>query len=410
LQEKLREYMKKLILLLSILFAINLFSQGGNTFFSVKGSKIISPDGKEVLLKGINLGNWLVPEGYMFKFDKATSWRLIHTVIAELIGPDDALKFWEKYRDNYITYDDIKFIKSLGMNSIRLPFDFRLLTPEEYPEVWLDTGFNIFDKIISWCKKENIYLILDMHCAPGGQTGDNIDNSWGYPYLFESVESQNRMIEIWRKIAERYKDEAVIIGYDFMNEPIATYFDAEKLNPNLEPLYIKLTKAVREVDKNHLIFPGGAQWNTNFKIFGQPFDDKLVYNFHKYWCDTTQEHVQDQVDFRNKYNVPLWMSESGENTDEWIAGWRRLMEKNDISWCFWPYKKMDAKSCLVQFDKPEDYDLIIEYANTPRNSFEDIRKLRPDTEKVKKALDKFLENSLFKNCRPNEGYIKALGL
>jgi len=87
-----------------------------------------------------------------------------------------------------------------------------------------------------------------------------------------------------------------------------------------------------------------------------------------------------------------------------------MMEKNDISWCFWPYKKMDAKSCVVQFDKPEDYDLIIQYANSPRNSFADIRKLRPDTEKAKKTLDKFLKNSLFKSCKPNEGYIKALGL
>ncbi len=402
--------MKKLTLLLSILINIALFSQGGNSFFSVKGNKIVSPEGEAIFLKGINLGNWLVPEGYMFKFDKATSGRLINSVFSELLGPDEAMKFWSKFRENYITYDDIKYIKSLGMNSIRLPFDFRLFTPEEYPEVWLDTGFKIFDKIISWCKKENIYLILDMHCTPGGQTGDNIDNSWGYPYLFESVKSQNRLIEIWRKIAERYKDESVIIGYDFMNEPIATYFDADKLNPYLEPLYIKITNEVRKVDKNHIIFPGGAQWNTNFNIFGQPFDDKLVYNFHKYWCDTTQENIQEYLDFRDKYNVPLWMSESGENTDEWVAGWRRMMEKNDISWCFWPYKKMDAKSCIVQFDKPEGYDLIIEYANASRNSFADIRKLRPDTEKVKKALDKFLENSLFRNCKPNEGYIKALGL
>lgn len=402
--------MKKLILSIILIFTFNLLPQENNVFFSVKGNKIISPQGEPVLLKGINLGNWLVPEGYMFKFDNANSGRLINTVISELIGPDEAASFWKKYRDSYITHDDIKFIKSLGMNSIRLPFDFRLFTPEEYPDIWLNTGFELFDKIVSWCKQENIYLVLDMHCAPGGQTGDNIDNSWGYPYLFESIESQNRIIEIWKLIAEKYKDEPIIIGYDFMNEPIATYFDADKLNPNLEPLYIKLTKAVREVDKNHLIFPGGAQWNTNFKIFGQPFDDKLVYNFHKYWCDTTQENIQEYLDFRDKYNVPLWMSESGENTDEWIAGWRRMMEKNEISWCFWPYKKMDATSCLVQFDKPEDYDLIINYANTPRNSYADVRKLRLDTEKVKKALNQFLENCLFKNCKPNKGYIKALGL
>lgn len=259
--------MKKLMLIiLGIIYLTINGRPNPDGFVTVKGKEIILPDGKPILLKGINLGNWLVPEGYMFKFDKATSWRLIHTVVAELVGPDEAAKFRTKFHENYITQDDIKYIKSLGMNSIRLPFDFRLFTPEEYPDVWLDTGFKIFDKIISWCKQENIYLILDMHCAPGGQTGDNIDNSWGYPYLFESVESQNRIVEIWKRIAERYKDKTIIIGYDFINEPIATYFDAEKLNPKLEPLYIKMTKAVREADKNHLIFPCGAQWNNNFKI------------------------------------------------------------------------------------------------------------------------------------------------
>ncbi|MCX6150051.1 MAG: cellulase family glycosylhydrolase [Ignavibacteriales bacterium] len=402
-----------MVLFLVVLFFSSSLPQSNSTqFVSVNGKEIISPDGKPLLLKGINLGNWLVPEGYMFKFEKTSSWRLIHQVIAELIGPDEANTFWNKYHENYITHEDIKFIKSIGLNSVRIPFDFRLFTPEEQPDVWIETGFKLLDKVIGWCKKENIYVVLDMHCAPGGQTGDNIDNSWGYPWLFVSKKSQQRTIEIWKRISERYKDETILVGYDFFNEPIATYFEADRatLNAQLEPLYKEITSTVRAVDKNHLIFPGGAQWNTNFKIFGAPFDSKLVYNFHKYWCDTTQDQIQEYVDYGNKYSVPLWMSESGENTNEWIGAWRRLMEKNNISWCFWPYKKMDATSCLVQFNRPEGYQKVIDYAEVPRNSFEDIRKLRPNVEEVKKALEGFLENCQFKNCTPNKGYIKALGL
>jgi endoglucanase len=403
--------MKKIFLFALCIIQLTLFGQNNqNNFFTVKGKEIISPDGKPIILKGINLGFWLVPEGYMFKFDKATSWRLINEVIAELVGPDEARTFWTKYQQNYITKEDIKFIRNCGLNSIRIPFDFRLFSPEDFPDTWINTGFDLLDNLIKWCNEENLYVILDMHCAPGGQTGDNIDNSWGYPWLFESDESQKRITEIWRRIADHYKNDKIIIGYDLMNEPIATYFSADKLNPKLEPLYKKITSAIREVDKNHLIFPGGAQWNTNFKCFGEPFDDKLVYNFHKYWCDTTQNEIQEYCDFREKYNVPLWMSESGENKNEWISGWRKLMDRNNISWCFWPYKKMDATSCMIQFDKPEFYDLIIEYANSHRNSFKDIRDLRPDNDKVRNALNKFLENCKFDNCKPNKEYLKALGL
>lgn len=403
--------MKKIILFALGIIQLWVFAQENqNKFVTVKGKEIISPEGKPLVLRGINLGFWLVPEGYIFKFDDANSWRLINQVFAELVGPDKARLFWEKYHQNYITKDDIKFIKSCGLNSIRVPFDFRLFTPEEFPDIWIDTGFKLLDNLVRWCNEENLYIILDMHCAPGGQTGDNIDNSWGYPWLFESEESQKRITEIWRRIADHNKNEKIIIGYDLMNEPIAHYFDAEKLNPKLEPLYKRITSAIREVDKNHLIFLGGAQWNTNFKAFGKPFDEKLVYNFHKYWCDTTQNEIQEYCDFRDKYNVPLWMSESGENKDEWIAGWRMMMDRNNISWCFWPYKKMDATSCLVQFDKPEFFDLIIKYANSPRNSFKDVRDLKPDVDKVRNALNKFLENCKFENCKLNKEYLKALGL
>jgi endoglucanase len=267
----------------------------------------------------------------------------------------------------------------------------------------------MLDRILACCSQENLWVVLDMHCAPGGQTGDNIDDSWGYPFLFESQESQKKTVELWRRIADRYKNEHILIGYDLLNEPIAHYYDQKKYNPLLEPLYKRIVAAIREVDPNHLIFVGGAQWNTNFSVFGAPFDPKLVYTFHKYWCDTTQAMVQEYVDFRDKYHVPLWMGESGENKNAWIASFRRLQEKNRIGWCFWPYKKMDAASCLVTFDRPKNWDLLVKYANGPRSSFATIRANRPAPDLVSKMLEEYVELSRFNNCRVNPGYLQALG-
>lgn len=404
--------MKKNILavvLFALLLPFCIKAQPG--FITVKGKDVIGPDGKPFIMRGTNLGNWLIPEGYMFKFDKTNSPRLINEAITELIGRGEAKNFWEKYLHNYITEGDIHYLKSIGVNSIRIPFNYRLFTSEDYlgandP----NRGFELIDPVISWCKKEGIYVILDMHAAPGGQTGDNIDDGYGYPFLFKSEANQKQCAEIWARIADHYKNEPIIIGYDLLNEPIATYFDAGDFNPSLEPVYKLITAAIRTVDKNHIVILGGAQWDSNFKPFGPPFDAKLIYQFHKYWTDPTKAVIQDYIDFRDKYNVPIYCGETGENKDEWVKKFKDVLEENNIGWHYWPYKKMENLSGFVTFDKPANYDKIIEYAAKQRSSFEDIRKAGPvDREQVKKALYDFIENSRFEHCRVNKGYVGALG-
>ena len=400
--------MKKIFALIFISSLI-LFAEE-NKFVSVNEKNIITPDGKPILLRGINLGNWLVPEGYMFKFEKTNSPRLINQTFSELLGPDETKKFWKKFRDNYITKSDIAFIKKMGLNSIRVPFNYKLFVSEDHETKYDGPGFEMLDRVIKWSKEENLFVVLDMHCAPGGQTGDNIDDSFGYPFLFESEEAQNLTIDLWQKIASRYANETIVIGYDLLNEPIATHFDASKFNDKLEPLYKRIVSAIREVDTNHIVFLGGAQWNNNFKVFGAPFDKKSVYTFHKYWSSTKQSEVDEYANFSNKYNVPIWMGESGENSDQWINEWRLLNEKNNFGWCFWPYKKMEATSNMVAIKKTAEWDSIITFANKSRIGFDEIRKAKPEREIILKAFNDFLENCKFENCSVNDGYIRALGL
>jgi endoglucanase len=135
-----------------------------------------------------------------------------------------------------------------------------------------------------------------------------------------------------------------------------------------------------------------------------------VYTFHKYWTKPTQDVIQQYVDFSNKYQVPIYCGETGENTDEWVASFRKLLDSNRIGWHFWPYKKIDNTRGFVQFAVPEYYDQVIQYAETPKKNFEEIRKARPkDIEQIRKALRGFLLNCKFENCKPNKGYIEALG-
>jgi endoglucanase len=396
------------VVLMAILLPASL-AMASDGFVTVRGRELIDPAGFPLMLRGINLGNWLVPEGYMFKLDSASSPRLINGLFSELIGPDETRAFWKEFRDAYITREDIHAIKRLGLNSVRVPFNARLFMPEEFDGLSSEDPFVYLDRVVAWCHEAGLWVILDMHCAPGGQTGDNIDDGWGYPFLFESPASQERTIALWRKIARRYASETTVLGYDLLNEPIAHYFDVATLNPLLEPLYKRIVSAIRTVDTTHVVILGGAQWDSNFSVFGPPFDVKAVYTFHKYWTDSTQAVIQEYADFRSAYNVPIWLGESGENTNAWIDSFRRLLERNGIGWCFWPFKRMDAVRCVVTFSMPPGWEVVQRYDRERGTGYNSMRSNRPDPAIVRAALKDILRQIRYENCRPNPGYISALG-
>ncbi len=380
----------------------------------VDGKEIYSHGGERLQLKGVNLGNWLLPEGYMFKMRDCNSPRKIDQAIRELIGNSATTAFWDAFLENYITEPDIRWLSEAGVNLIRLPFDYRLLCHDDFLGRDMH-GYAYLDRAIAWCAKYDIYVLLDMHGAPGGQTGDNIDNSDGYPWLMVDEGMKQMVTDLWQEIAARYAQDTAVIGYNLLNEPIPQYFDGDNLKPKLEPLYKRITAAIREVDKHHIVFLGGAVWETDFSVFSEPFDDQLAYTFHKYWMPPVQREIQQYVDFREKHQVPILMGESGENEDAWVKAFRELLDSNEIHWTFWPYKKMDNTRGPINFDKPAGWDNFVRYAESDRSSFANIRALKDSIEGIRpdeivRILDQFAENSKFENCYPNRGYCEALGL
>jgi len=383
------------------------------SFVRVNGPDLITPTGDKLLIRGTSFGNWLNPEGYMFRFSKVNSAGRINQAFCEMVGPDFTDRFWKLFKDNYVTKEDVLFLKSAGANSVRLPFHYKLFTDEDYMGLTVNQdGFQRTDSLISWCREAGLYLILDMHDAPGGQTGDNIDDSYGYPWLFESEASQQKFIDIWVKIADYYKNEPVILGYELLNEPIAPYFEnMEELNSKLEPLYKRAVAAIREVDPNHIILLGGAQWNGNFKPLtpDASFDDNIMYTCHRYGGEASADAIRGFIEFRDKVNRPMYMGEIGHNTNEWMSAFRQAMEENNIGWHYWPYKKLGGSS-FVSVKEPENWDKVIEFAEAPRNTYKEIREARPDQEMAKKALLDLIEGAKFSNCIINEDYIRALAL
>jgi len=375
-------------------------------FAHTKGKEIVDGAGKPLLLRGTNLGNWLVPEGYMWHLNNGgpESPREIEALITELVGPQRAHDFWRSYRENYITQSDIHLIKQYGFNSIRVPLHYKFFESDDAE------GFTLLDHVVQWAHQENLYIILDMHAAPGGQTGKNIDDSDGYPWLFSDSSAQEHTVAIWQRLARHYRNNPTVLGYDLLNEPIPNYPGLERFNASLEPFYKRLATAIRQVDNHHILIFGGAQWDTNFSVFGPPFDKNAVYTFHRYHAAAEQATVQRYVDFRVQNNVPIWLGESGENADEWIAKFVEVLEKNDIGWAFWPYKKMQATTSVVSFPAPEGWDAIVQFSKQPRATSEEAPRLkvRPEQSVIDRALAGILNNIQLRECKQNQGYIHAL--
>jgi hypothetical protein len=383
-------------------------------FVHVDGVNLVKPDGRKLFIQGTNLGNWLNPEGYMFGLSKTNSAWMIDLMLREAIGPDETAAFWQQFKENYITEADIRFIASTGANTIRLPFNYKLFTDEDYMGLTNNRGegFRWIDKVVEWCRKAGLYLILDMHDCPGSQTGDNIDDGFGYPWLFESEKSQLLFCDIWQQIARRYRNETVILGYELMNEPIAHYFkNKEELNQRLEPLYKRAVKAIRSVDRNHVVLLGGARWNSDFFMFSDwTFDNNIMYTCHRYGGEATAKAINDYISFRDKTGLPMYMGEIGHNTNQWQSDFVKVMKDNNIGYTFWPYKKLDG-SCMMGISRPELWDsIVVKFSEAERTTYANMREARPDQKLFREQLKAFIVNCRFENCLEQKEYIQSMRL
>lgn len=368
----------------------------GERMLHVEGRDIVDDRGEKILLNGWGIGNWLCPEGYMWKaynnrFDRP---RRIRQVIGELTGEEYAAYFWRTFEDTYIRKADLEAMKQAGFNSVRIPFIYSYFMEEGLGIRWKSRGFELLDRCVEWCRELGLYVILDLHGAPGGQTGSNIDDSVDdVPRLFLERENREKAVALWERLAERYLGNETIAMYDLLNEPImppeAGNGDHDFLIPQLLSFYEEVTRAVRRKDPDHIISVEGYHWATEFAAFERKWDDNMVLHFHRYAEPPDIDCLRKYLDAGERLGLPVWMGETGENKNTWYAALYPLAQSLQIGFNLWPWKKMDCTNSFCSIKVPEGYEEILAYLEGG---------IRPARERAQAVLNVYLENIRFENC------------
>jgi len=316
---------------------------------------IFEVDGKPIRLKGFGLGSWLNLEHYMVGMPTPDS--MIRTSFENVYGKLNAQKFWNNYIYSFIQEEDFKLIKESGANFLRVPFNYRLLI-DDNQEGWKEEGFEYLRYLLDLCDKYKIYVLLDLHAAPGGQNPDwHSDNRTGIPQFWEFQVFRRQTTMLWGEIAKRFCDYEYLFGYDLLNEPAMCKWDV------LNEFYKETIEEIRKYDKNHLIVLEGDRFAMDFTKLEKVKDTKVCLSFHFYpicWYEELSSPDCTRAQFNNLFRkvletivsqckaleMPFFCGEFGFERDTTprdlmyirMEDNLAIFEEFDIDWVIWTYK------------------------------------------------------------------------
>ncbi|MES2388114.1 MAG: cellulase family glycosylhydrolase [Bacteroidota bacterium] len=354
-----------LILFAALLLAANIVSAQG--FLRRQGTRIVNDNGP-VLLRGTNLGSWMVPEGYIIAgvapARNIDTPRGIFKGIQDVTGSEQtAWDLKNEQRLTWITRADIQHMRTLGFNHVRVPFhyaDFYDTTSNRLK----NDGFRWLDSVVNWCRESNMYVIPDLHCAPGSQNeGPHADHNQPVNLFWYVNNNQKIAASVWKSIARRYANETVIGGYDLLNEPQIYGADTIKVIN----FYKQCRDSIRLVDRNHMLIAEANNWAYSINNIvdnttpTKRFDDNMCLSVHAYWTVIPNTNIPDLTNRSIQMDVPVWLGEFGENSNTWIATEIKDFEARGWGWCIWTYKKVNTIGGIVNIPITPGYQAIINY-------------------------------------------------
>lgn len=336
-------------------------------FLRREGRRLLAGD-QPVTLKGVNLGGWLMMEGYLLHAPNRPE-QLFRQQFAEARGAEALAEFDTAFRDHFIREEDFRRIAGWGFNCVRLPFHHRVV--ESAPYVYEGAGLKYLDLALMWAQRYGLRVILDLHAAPGSQNHDWHSDSLGPAALWQSKDFQDRTAALWGFLAHRYHDYPALAGYDLVNEPET--HDRQTLNA----FYRRLVDSIRAQDPRHLIFMEGHNWSTDLEILDEMPDESVVLSAH-YYGDLGftfnlvphQRHVPSRAAVLSRHaktaewhGRPVLIGEFGINGRAGLWGEAAWLEETltafasyDFHWTYWTYKAVKnavfPDGILSSFENP----------------------------------------------------------
>ncbi|WP_052339694.1 glycoside hydrolase family 5 protein [Gorillibacterium massiliense] len=327
-----------------------------SNFVQVNGEDF-TVNGKKLLFRGFGLGTWMNLEHFMIGLAGTDS--MIKQAFADVYGKERSDKFFDRFLLEFVDERDFAYLKSLGVNSLRIAFNYKYFLDDQNPEQYNEQGFVYLDHVVSLCEKYGIYAILDMHCVPGGQNPDwHCDTNSGLPLFWEYSALRDTAIGLWGHIARHYRKNPWVAAYDIVNEP-SLVKDAKVFNE----FYRKVIAEIRKNDPHHIIFIEGNRFTTDFSMIEPVEDPQVAYEFHFYPFVDEPAVLSPEMDrrrrkeifkisfdkllaIRSKYKRPVWCGEFGLDLNPDMIPFQvgiiedmvEQCEINEVSWALWTYK------------------------------------------------------------------------
>ncbi len=376
---------------------------GGPPWLRAEGPRIVNDRGQTVLLRGVNLGGWFVEEMWMMPFqtrppegsnlppvrDHVSLWRTLET----RLGAEAARRIRTAFREAWIAEADFDRIRTAGFNHVRLPFLYDLIDEPE--------GWTWLDRAVAWAGSRGLYVVLDLHSAPGRQSKDHHSGEEGVNRFFQGEQYVKHAEIVWNRIAMRYRDRSAVAAYDLVNEPMGA-----PDNPTLYGAQGRLYQAVRRADARHMVmFEDGYKGAEHMPDPAASGWSNVVYSVHSYKFDARSaddhlRHLDGLLSTLRKvqpaHRVPFYIGEFNlepRGTPDLLRRFIGALEKDGHSWALWTYKTLMRRgsgpsSMWGWIRRPTPLPAPLDpFRDSEAQMLEKIRQVRSETLEVHPGLD-----------------------
>lgn len=340
----------------------------GLPWLRVAGQHIVTQAGEPVLLRGVGVGGWLNMENFITGYPSTES--VQRAAMRQAMGEEAYQAFFRQFTESFFGDADARYLASLGVNCVRVPVNYRLLLDDAGPLQLRDSGLAQLDRAVDTCAAHGLYTILDLHALPGGQNAHwHSDNPTHRAGFWEQRVFQDRVVALWEAIAQHFRGNPAVAGYNPINEP------ADPTGTLIGPVYARLASAIRQVDAQHILFLDGNRYGTDFSALGDPLPN-TVYAVHDYalpgiavgssypgttrgqWFDrdVVEQTFLDRTEFMRRTGTPVWVGEFGpvytgdpaqdEMRYALLRDQLQIYADHGAGWSLWTYKDLGLQGLV----------------------------------------------------------------